>query len=964
MGISFTRPEWLLALPLIAAALVWSARGSFAGLAGARQWLAWGARIGLMLALVFALAGAQLVQPARDLAVIFALDASHSVPTAERERALEFVREALEYRGGDDHAALVVFGREALVESESLSKPADVQVVSDTTGGYSNLAGGLRLALGMVPPESAGRVVLLSDGNENMGSATEEVLAARAGRVTVDVVPLGTRVTQDVLVDAVDMPSAARQGEPVPVRVAVRSSHPAQASVTVLVDDEPINTQTMTLGAGSTSLVVPVQFEEPGLHRVDVAVSGTGDDCPENNVGSGFVRVRGEPRVLVVDGVPEEAGALRRALRELDIEVTVVGPAGMPTDAADLEAWDAVLLSDLPAWKMQHRQMMMLRDAVRDRGIGLGMVGGEMSFGAGGYYRTPVEEALPVTMDVTKQRVFPAAAVLIVMDTSGSMGMEEDGSTKIELAAEAGAAVVDLLQPYDSVGFLASDPAPTMVCELRTLENKESVKADIRSVRPGGGGIAVYPSLSAAYDVLADSKAPTRHIIMLADGSDCDEQGGSVALVHQMAGEKITTTAIAFGDGPHVPFLQDVARAGGGQYYLAERARDLKAIFTREALTVAKSVLIEESFRAQPAEASEVTSGVDFSTAPPLLGYVATSRRGLAKTPLVSHKDDPLLAHWNFGLGRSIAFTSDAKAHWAAHWLGWSGFGKLWGQAVRWVLRRPDSGDLQARVERSGDQARVVVEAIREDGSVINGLDVRATMAMPDGSRQDVPLPQSGPGTYAAQVEAAASGPYVVGVNAQGPSGFSARQSIGFSVDYPPDYADTEPNESLLRSLARQTGGQVMSDPAAAFEPPEIAPKRRTDIWRLLLWLAALVLPLDVAVRRLVVSREDVARAMAMAGAAASRLKRPRREPEPATVDRLLEVARAERDRRLRDVPTVTTTAPPADPSQITAPPVTAPDAEPKPAPEQEAAPEEEAPADESMTERLLRKKREMRKGS
>ncbi len=958
MGISFTRPEWLMALPVIAAALVWSARGSFAGLVGVRQWLAWGARIVLMLALVMALAGAQLVQPARELAVIFALDASQSVPVAERERAMEFVREALEYRGGDDHAALVVFGREALVESENLTSAADVQIVSETTGGYSNLAGGLRLALGMVPPESAGRVILLSDGNENMGSATEEVLAARAGRVGVDVVPLGTRVTQDVLVDAVDMPSAARQGEPVPVRVAVRSSHPAAATVTVLVDDRPVSTQTMTVGAGTTALGVPVQFDEPGLHRVDVAVSGTGDDCPENNVGSGFVRVRGEPRVLVVDSAPDEVGALRRALQELDIEVTVTGPAGLPTDAADLEAWDAVLLSDLPAWKMQHRQMMMLRDSVRDRGIGLGMVGGEMSFGAGGYYHTPVEEALPVTMDVSKQRVFPASAVLIVMDTSGSMGAQEDGSTKIELAAEAGAAVVDLLQPYDSVGFLASDPAPTMVCELRTLENKESVKSDIRSVRPGGGGIAVYPSLSAAYDVLAGSKAPVRHIIMLADGSDCDEQDGSVALVYKMAAEKITTTAIAFGSGPHVPFLKDVARAGGGQYYLAERARDLKAIFTREALTVAKSVLIEESFRAQPAEASEVTSGVDFAAAPPLLGYVATSARGLARTPLVSHKDDPVLAHWNFGLGRSIAFTSDAKAHWAAHWIGWSGFGKLWGQAVRWVLRRPESGDLQARVERMGDEARVVVEAIREDGTVINGLDVRATLAMPDGSRRELSLPQSGPGTYAAEVEAAASGPYVVGVNAQGAEGFEARQSVGFSVDYPPDYADTEPNEALLRSLAQQTGGQVMSDPAAAFEPPETAPKRRTDIWRLLLWLAALLLPLDVAVRRLVVTRQDVAGIVAVAGAAALRLRRTRPKAEPATVDRLLEVARAEREREATEHPVTVAPAPDAAPPPMA--PTTAMAPEPE-SPVEREEPAEEAPQDESMTERLLRRKREMR---
>ncbi|HUS80053.1 MAG TPA: VWA domain-containing protein, partial [Armatimonadota bacterium] len=413
MGIALTRPEWLLLAPVVAAALVWSARDSFADLAGMRRRVAWVLRAVIMSALVLALAGAQLVLPTRNLEVVFALDGSHSVPEAERERALGFIREALAGRRPDHRAALVVFGRRAVVESDSLLSPDQVRVRSDPSGGYTDLSAGLRLALGLVPPQWAGRVVLLSDGNENVGSAAQEALAARAGGVSVDVVPLGTRAQRDVMVGELDVPATARRGEPVPVRVPLRASQPAGARITVLVDDRPVQTRELTMAAGSSSLSIPISVDEPGFHRVDALVDAEGDDQPENDIGTAFVRVRGEPKVLVADSHPGELRGLRRALSLQDIDVTVAGPQAIPTSAEDLESWDALVLSDLPAWNLDERQMKMIRDAVRDRGIGLAMLGGELSFGAGGYYRTPIEEALPVTMDVTKQRTFPAAAVLI-----------------------------------------------------------------------------------------------------------------------------------------------------------------------------------------------------------------------------------------------------------------------------------------------------------------------------------------------------------------------------------------------------------------------------------------------------------------------------------------------------------------------------------------------------------------------
>ena len=960
--IGFTQPEWLLALPVLLGALWWGARGSYAGLRGWRLASAWVVRVAIIVLLVLALAGAQIVRPAEEMTVVFAVDDSYSVAPTERQRALEVVRAALSERQPGQRAAMVVFGSEAMVESEALQRPDDVAVSSQIDGGHTDIAAGLRLALGLIPPDRAGRVVLVSDGNENLGAAAEQLLAAEAGRVTVDVLPLRTRSQHDALVGDVRVPSEARREEPFQVHVDVHASDPADAELTVLVDDEPVESRSLSLSAGSRTVSVPISLSEPGFHRVDVVLEGEGDQVRENDIGTGFVRVRGEPKVLVVDAMPDEAQALERALQLQEIEVKVGGPASMPVNAADLEAWDAIFLSDFPSFKMSYRQQEMLRDATRDRGIGLGMIGGEFGFGAGGYYQSPVEEALPVSMDVTKQRTFPAAAVLIVMDTSGSMGMQEDGYQKIQLAAEAGVAIVDLLQPYDAVGFLASDPAPTEVAPLRKLTDREGIKADIRSVRAGGGGIAVYPSLEAAYGVLRHDESPIRHIILLADGSDCDQQQGSVPLVRQMASEKITVTAVAFGNGPHVPFLKDVAAAGNGQYYLTERARDLKGIFTREALKVTKSVLVEEPFNARPADASELTAGFAWSSAPPLMGYVATSRKNLARTPLVTHKDDPLFAHWQFGLGRSVAFTSDAKAHWAAHWLQWPEFTRFWGQTVRWVLRRPGSELLHPRVERGPEGSTLVVEAFDEDGRPINGLEVSAKLNLPGGGAEELSLPQTGPGRYEAPVDAREAGAYVAGVVAHGPGDFEAERTMGFAVPYPPDYADVAANEDLLRRAAAQTGGRVIEAPGDVWTPPEEFPRTRTDIWRTLLWLAALLLPLDVAIRRLMIRAEDLAPAWAAVQGALDRLRREgTEEPETATVGRLLETQQRTRTERAE------TYRPPTPPPRPRI--ERAAHAEPQerpPTPEPAAVVAEKRPAENeepaaSTTARLLKRKREMR---
>ena len=959
MWIAFTRPLYLLLLPPVAALLYYGARRSFAGWRGARKWVAWGIRGTLLLSLILALAGMQIVRRATQQVVVYALDNSSSIAPGEEQRALDFIRQSLPYRRAQDRGVLVMFAREASVESENLRRPEDVNVTSRTAPAYTNLASGLRLALGLAPPEAACKVVLFSDGNENVGSAANEALLAQARGVLVEVVPLQTRAVQDTMVREVRAPTEARRGEPFPLRLYLQATAPTTTTATILVDDRPVERRSLTLPAGTSTLTVPATLVEPGFHKVDVVLEGGADDCRDNDRGTAFVRVRGKPRVLLVDPDPRQVETLRRVLQLQDVDVQVGGRVRLPLTMADLEAYDSLFLSNLPAYQMAPEQLGMIRDATRDQGIGLGMIGGENSFGAGGYYQTPVEEALPVTMDMKKHRVFPATAVLIIIDTSGSMGMVEDGVEKIQLAAEAACAVVDLLQPYDMVGVMISDPSPTLAAKVGKLDNKGAVTNAIRGIRAGGGGIYVTPCMQLGFDLMRNVDAPVRHVIMLADGSDCDEPEGGVALAQAMAAAKITCTTISFGDGPDRPFLEQVAKAGRGQFYLTERGRDLKKIFTRETMLMARSVLVEERFSARPAAQSPITAGLDWGAAPPLLGYVATSGKDLATMALVTHRDDPLLAHWQYGLGHSVAYTSDAKAHWAAGWLRWGGFGQLWSQMVRWSLRETASGSLFPRIEQQGEQAKLIVQALNGQAEPINGLDLQARVNAPDGSRLQSGLSQTAPGRYEGTVPTVATGSYVVSLSATGPGGFSAQESLGFALAYPPDLADTQPNPGLLTSLAEQTGGRTLTKPEEVFAPPTVTPKLRLDIWHALLWLAALLLPLDVAVRRLVITRQDLvawAAALALLRAKLRGRRRQRETVREAGMERLLR-RKQTTERRMAPPPPVGVDF--ARPRAMSTRPIASNDPPPSPpAPVREPSPP--VPG-EDTTARLLRLKRERR---
>lgn len=965
--IQFTKPLFLILLIPLVYCSVMLARQSLAGISRFRSNLALGLRLAIIVLLVFALAGARMVRNVSQQTVVFVMDVSDSVPKARQDAALAYVNDALKAIKTDQKAGLIVFGGDSSVEiaPSNVNKIDKIYSVPDSSN--TDIAQALGLALASFPENSAKKIVLLSDGNETLGKALEQAQLAGSDEVSIDVVPVANELPREALLDKMVCPNSVKIGEPFDLKVVAVSKQPAVGRLRIFRSGKPAGEKVVDLPRGKSVLTFQQSIDEAGSYEFEAVLDCESDTRPENNVALAYTTVRGRPKVLYVEGRPDQAKYLSKALGTSDIEVDARDRSGIPNTLAELRGYDMLVLSDVPAWSMAPEQMTMVQSAVKDLGMGFTMVGGEDSFGAGGYYDTPIEKTLPVDMSVRKTKVLPTLSVVVVMDKSGSMGALEGPKTKIQLANDAAAAVVKLLQPIDKVGVIVCHSYPVTAVDLRLARDKGPIYREISTIRAEGGGIAVFPSMQSAYKMISGSGTRQKHIILLADGSDCDDQPGTVPLALKMANEKITVTTVAIGDGPHVPFLKDVAAAGKGDYYLAQKAQDLKAIFTKDVMTISKSLVVEEPFVPRCDSSSSILSGVDLSSMPPLLGYVATSAKPAATIEMESHKKDPILATWQYGLGKAAAFTSDCKARWAARWLTWPDYNKLWAQVLRSTMRKSSATDFQTTVDISGGTGRVTVDAVDKGGGFLNFLKFSGSVVGPDLKARQIAIEQTGPGRYEASFDAREVGTYLVNVLRKGTDQEAPEVNV-VSIPYPPEYKDLSTNTTLLKRLAQSTKGKFQPAAADVFASNFRRSKAYSDLWRLFAVLAIALLPLDVAVRRLSMSPQQVAELYAAArGRVRGRIGK-RSESKPAerveTVGALLNVKKKRADEKnAEDVPTpvvIRTSQPTPKADTPPAPGVRRTHkAEPQP-----TKPEDQ-PQDASgtTTSRLLEAKRRARKG-
>lgn len=857
MNFHFTHPLWLIALAPALAWVVWLAVKSDVQTAKWRRWTSGSIRVLVLLAVVLAIAGLQWLRPVEGMNVFFLLDRSDSIPSAQQDAAKEQVNKFAAKKELVDKGGVIVFGTGAAIEfsPNAAVKVEKIQAVVNTE--RTDLGAAIRLGTAGFPETGQKRIVLLSDGNENIGDAMNALVAARSLGVSLDVLPVGVARANDLSVQKLGLPANLKKGTAFEAKIFVQADHPTPATVRLYRNDQYLGEQQVQLESGKNLLTFPQKLTEPGFYNYDVRVEAKDDVLPQNNRASAFTFVRGEPRLLLVSSEADQDVTLATALKSMKMEVRTISPAQFPSSLAELQDYDSIFLCNINAGDLGRDNQKLIESAVRDFGVGLVAIGGDQAFAAGGYRNTPLETTLPVSMELDSKKVLPSGAVVLVMH-----GMEFANGNQV--ARDCAQGVLAALAPQDQMGVILWDGKERWLFPLTKVGDRKALSAQIAGMNQGD--MASFQGvLEKTHEALKKSTSNLKHVIIFSDG---DPGAPSDSLLQAMANDKITiSTVLISGHFPPDTMIK-MADMGRGRFYHVTDPSQLPQIFLKETAVILKSAIYEEPFKPQVRAASEVIRGIGANEYPQLLGYVATTPKPRAETPLWTHQGDPLLAHWQYGLGRAVAWTSDAKPRWAKTWLAWEKYRQFWVQTAQWSLRRTENADFTTDVSLEKGDGIINVEALDQQGNYRNFLNLQAIVVSPKGERVVVPVRQSGPGHYEAKFPTKEAGTYAVNVVEMDGAKVVAQQTAGASINYSPEFSVPEPNYNLLRRLAEAGGGKVLDLKNAADNPflhNRVKTFQPRDLWEWLLKFAVILFVLDVGFRRIQLEREEVQRALAFA---------------------------------------------------------------------------------------------------
>ncbi len=859
-------------------------------------------RLLLIALILLAFLQVRWAAPSRDLHIIFLLDRSASA-AAHFDAEVALVEQALAEKGADDAVGIIVFGADAWVDRPLSTDPTLLPIATRPQERATDLEEALRLGMALIPEGAPGRLVVVSDGLETAGDASRALLEAQWRGVDVRWVLLPTLNGEESWIDEVRLPSIVYPGDTVAVEVAIGSTKPQPVVLNWSLEGEGGTAQVEVEGISRTLLHLKATDEGFLPLRLCITPPEGGDTFPQNNCALSWLVVGGPPRILVV-GEAQERSALVSALHHAGLRVESCSATEMPMTLAELGSYSLIVLVDTPSRAFPPQAMSLLQRFVRDLGGGLLAVGGPHAYGVGGWLGTPLEETLPVLMQVQDPERFPPMTMIAIIDKSGSMGAEENGIPKIRLAAEAAARAAEALNDSDRMGVIAYDDRPADVIGPLPLTQRDELIAQVMRLREGGGGIYVYDSLRYAAQMLEGAPSDhQRHIILLADGSDAERQEGSLPLVAQMREAGISISVIAIGQGPDVPFLQHLAQVGGGRFYLTARAADLPAIFAEETAQAKRTYIVEETFYPQPQLPWEPIAGIE--AVPPLQGYIATTAKGAAETIWITPKGDPLLAAWQYGLGRAVAWTSDMSGRWAAGWVAWPDLSRFWGGIARWLVPPPGDEGITLHIRAEGDRAHVAADVLTAEGHYADGLHLTLHALLPtEAISVSVPLEQVAAGRYEGTFPLQDSGAYLLQLTGD------RTLRTAWARPYPEEYRPGDA-EAAVRRLAALSGTEPLTLDTAL---PVVLRHDLRGIVRgealapFFTLLALLLWPVEIAWRRLALSWARLG-AMVRHWIAWLRHRRPTTKrpppsiPPPKTTQTLRKRVSAVRERKRRRPP-------------------------------------------------------------
>jgi Mg-chelatase subunit ChlD len=826
---TLTAPEWLwllALLPLLWLPLFWQTQRVVMSLAALFRSLA-------AVLLVAALAGLsiQTILSEHKLTLVAAADMSDSVSAEGRAWTQEYLARLVKTLEPTDELAVLSFaGDTSLVvppgnpTNVSLTVEALQGPVADQNG-ETNIARALERSLALYPEEAEKRLVLITDGNETAGVAKQHIALAR--RMGVKIFPVIPPSGQhpEVSLEKFITPPLVREGSAFNVRLVVRNGNhkPVRGSAVVFANDQTLTRQEVNLEPGLSVLEVPAQILQRGNYLLRAEVKAEPDTVSGNNKQSVNLAVTGKIRSLVI--TDNAKTHLARALQMKEVETEFRRPEGIPTQIAELLDYNCLVFDDISRGGISQQQMNVVERYVRDFGGGFLMAGGLRTFGDLGYKGTTVERVLPLTFQEQrpKKKKRTPIALFLVIDRSNSMGYNSkirglhDGQ-KMKYAQKAALELLNQLQDSDYAGAIAFDSEAYLLAPLNFLSVNRAELTDKIARLQYGGGTDFYSALETASDQLAQVRGAIRHILLLTDGDSNRSPADHYPLTASIAQRQISITTIRIGsDTVNLQLLSYMSDKTGGRFYHVDDVELLPQLLIKDTKQVMREKDDDDDkpkeIVPRVGERGMILQGLnDF---PSLEEYMLTKPKTGADVQLYTdaHKEhDPLLATWQYGLGKVVAVTFDPSGAGSSDWIRWEGYSKFWSQAVRWAIRDETPWDYRLSARVRGDRTVLQAESFESDDEGV--LQVR----LPRGGQTDeLTLMPVAPRVYEAVMSGKRQGSFPVTVlKRRGGKVINQKtevvmvgQSSGDSLD---EYRQQHPNRDLLRDLAAGTGGKIDPD--------------------------------------------------------------------------------------------------------------------------------------------------------
>ncbi|MFC1821012.1 VWA domain-containing protein, partial [Thermodesulfobacteriota bacterium] len=633
----------------------------------------------------FTLSDPRLLKRSDNVNIFFCMDMSKSIASDMERAATGFVDDVKKGMTEEDRAGLIVFGREPSVEISLRKDLGHLTYKSHINKDFTNIHKALELAVGKMPRKGKNRIVLLSDGNENMDYAVEMAYLARSLGIEIYPVPLTHELGKsEVYIDKVETPSSVHLNTPFDVRLIIGSTEKNKGELVIQRNDKIIINQSIELHQGKNIFRFYETLEEHGLYRYLAVINTTKDLLFQNNEGMSFTEAERRPTILYITKDLSKQHPPLLAMLSQGLDIDHKGPGEIPPSIYDLVGYNAIVLDNVSGNAIPFRTMENIEMYVRDMGGGLIMIGGDNSFGAGYYLKTPLEKALPVFMDVPTNLELSGVCIILIIDKSYSMIATYDGKSKLEMARIAAFSTVELLNPLDSVGILAFDSDFRWIVPVARVKERKKIVYQLSTLREEGG-TDLYPALKDAYRVLKDYRAAKKHIIILSDGQT--EEAEFNPLVGSIRASNITVSTVAVGIGSDVNLLRDIAGWGGGRSYYTDDPNSIPRIFTDETKIVAKNLIVEKKMQPIVRIRGEMLRGITFEDLPMVYGHILTYPKQ-GSSVLFETREGPLLVTGQYGLGRSVAFTSDLSGRWGKDWALWEHYGKFLSQMIKWSQKK------------------------------------------------------------------------------------------------------------------------------------------------------------------------------------------------------------------------------------------------------------------------------------